>query len=287
MSLVRNISGIEQVGTNYVYSGKVVNSVTGEPIPFATVQISAPIALPIQQTIADANGFFSITSPIADGQIWITAAEYKEMIFPASQYQTVFELEPKDNTLPDVIVTSDGSKPFPWWILLATVPFIIKKKKKVGKIDTGSVVAISAGLLFLKGFGLFNSLLEGLGLQDSTETKALDASATNPLSPWSPNFWKSGPAGTIGLTVSTMENMTASLIAAFDVFNDNEAAAAAVFKSLKTQSQLSFYADWFQQNTGNDLLSWLRGSGWPADRLSDKEVYDINQFILNLPKYIP
>ena len=285
MSLARNIAGIQATETGYIYSGKVVNSVTGEPIPYATVRIVATGGGLDMTRSADANGYFSIQTTIQANEIIITAAEFIGWSFPASQYQNVFELEPKDNTLPEVIVTS-GNKGFPWWVLVAAVPFVMKKKRSVGKIETGTVVAVGAGLFLLKGFGLFNDALEFLGLQESQDTKDLNAASENPLSPWSPNFWKAGPTGTYLLTVSTMENMLMNLINAFGAFNDDEAAAVAVLKSLKTQSQLSFFSDWFKQRDGRDLLTWLRGSGWPSDRLSDAETSTVNAFILKLPKYI-
>ncbi len=285
MSLERNIAGIQATETGYIYSGRVVNSVTGEAIPFATVRIVAVGGgLDLTRSV-DANGYFSIQTTIQANEIVITAAEFIGWSFPASQYQNVFELEPKDNTLPEVIVTS-GNKGFPWWVLLAAVPFVMKKKKSVGKTTTGNVLTVGTALLVMKGFGLLNNTLEFLGLQESQDTKDLNNASENPLSPWSPNFWKAGPAGTYLLTVSVMENMLTNLIIAFGPFNDDEAAAVAVFKSLKTQSQLSFFSDWFKQRDGRDLLTWLRGGTWPGDRLSDAETNTINAFILKLPKYI-
>jgi len=286
MSLVRNIAGIETTATGYTYSGRVLNSTTGEAIPNATISLSAPVALLPQKTIADSNGYFSLNTTIAPGSnvyVEISSAGYQTAVFPASQYQNVFELEPNIITLPDVVVTSENK--FPWWIVLAAAPFVLKKQKKVGKVETGTVIAIGAGLFLLKGFGLFNDLLEAVGLQDSEETKALDASASNPASPWSPNFWKSGPTGTFLLTAAAMENMLSDLKSAFGWFNDDEAKAIAVFKQLKTQSQLSFFSDWFKLKEGADLLYWLRGTGYPNDRLSDAETQQINAFILKLPKY--
>ncbi len=281
MSLVRNIAGVEMIGT--IFSGHVVNSTTGQAIPGATVKFISATGSSITKA-ADANGMFSLSTDMQITQIVITSTGYTGMIFPASAYQTVFELEPLYTTLPDVVVTSN-SKPFPWLLLLGAIP-LITKKKTVGKVDTGTVVAVAAGVLFLKGFGLFNSLLESLGLQDSASTKDLDAAASNPLSPWSPNFYKSGPAGTYLLTMQGMQDIYDTLNNSFGWFNDDEAAAIAVFKQLKTQSQLSFFAEWFKNSKGVDLLYWLRGTGYPNDRLSDAEVDSINQYILKLPKYI-
>jgi len=172
------------------------------------------------------------------------------------------------------------------WLLLL-LPLLLKKKKAVGKVDTSTLIVVGGSILFLKGFGLFNDLLESLGLQESQDTKNLDAASTNPFSPWSPLFIKAAPVGAYILKDEVVNQMMTTLVNAFGYFNDDESAAIGVFKTLKTQSQLSYFADIWQKAGNGDLLTWLRGGAWPADRLSDAETDQINQFILKLPKYTP
>jgi len=118
MSLVRNIAGIETTNTGYTYSGRVINSVTGEPIPSATIRLVGSGGSLDVTRFADSDGYFSISTTLQANQLVITAAEFQAWAFPASQYQNLFELEPIDGTLPEVVVT-DGNKSFPWWILIA------------------------------------------------------------------------------------------------------------------------------------------------------------------------
>lgn len=275
-----------------VYSGSVIDSVTGEPIPGATVTIFAG-ATPLHSVAASVNGKFNLSG--AADTIVITSASYKDMIWPASPFQHVFELEPNDQTLDTVTLPGSPAKKqnYSWALLLLLIPLLSKKKVSgIGKIDTSTVVTAGVAVVAIMAIGGFKRILEVFGLADSRSTKNLDASSTNPLSPWSPNFWLQGPwnFGIPPLDNTQVGSMLNDLLDAFGLFNDDEAKAIGVFKKLQTQAQLSYFADVFrtvqlQDGTGGDLLQWLRGGTWPDDRLSDSEVDQINQYILGLPKY--
>jgi len=136
-----------------------------------------------------------------------------------------------------------------------------------------------------KAVGAIDSLAEAIGIKDSQETKDLDNAAQNSSSYWSPNFWRNGPTGKIILTSAAAHAMSDEIYNSFGVFNDDEDRAKGVIRSLKTQSQLSYLADVFNQVHKQDLLSFLRGGSWPQDRLSDDDVAELNRFISSLPKY--
>lgn len=146
--------------------------------------------------------------------------------------------------------------------------------------------ALGIGVIVVgKFFGAFDKLLQALGLQDSQDTTDLDSEAGSGLSFWSPNFWKSAPQGSLILTNAAAQADAKAIYNATGFFDDSEDNIKAVFRGLKTQSQASYLADTFQQVYKADLLAWLRGGIWPADRLSDSDVNEINKFIKSLPKY--
>jgi hypothetical protein len=130
-----------------------------------------------------------------------------------------------------------------------------------------------------------DSVAEGLGLKDSADTKDLNSVTENPNSPWSPNFYKAAPAGAVLLTSSGAVALADKLWNMFGVWDDDEAGAIAIIKSMKTQSQLSYLADVFYESYRKDLLSWLRGTTYPYDGLSDEDVNALNNYVNKLPKY--
>lgn len=281
----------------YIYTGNIVSSETGEPIPSATVTLFVN-NVPVQRILSDRAGSFYVTMQSPAESINISSASYTSFTWPASEYQHTFELEPNKKELDPVVLPPVAKKHNSQWLLIVAAIMVIyetSKKKNggsVGKVDLGTIVAIAAGGIALVGFDVVKKFLEKLGIWDNPHTKNLDHQAGDPGSPWSPNFWRTGPVGTKLLPVYYMVDMLAQLKSAFGFWDDDEAMAIGVFKKLTTQSQLSFFADWFNTtdehgNAGGDLLAWLRGSAWPNDRLSDSEVDEINQYILNLPKYMP
>lgn len=72
---------------------------------------------------------------------------------------------------------------------------------------------------------------------------------------------------------------------AFGIISDDVSTVMGVFKGLQTQSELSYMADIWQQKNGSDFLTWLRGTTWPNDRLSDSEINDITTFVSKLPTH--
>jgi len=145
---------------------------------------------------------------------------------------------------------------------------------------------IGTGLFLFLGFDTLKKFLNELGFGQSQEGHEYDNEVSDPGSPWSPLFWKTGPAGTKLLTVAYCQQLAKEIDDCFSPWGDDEAAVTAIFKRFTTQSQLSFYVDWVNKNIGVDLLKWLKGSDvWPNDRLSVKEISVITEYIKSLPKY--
>lgn len=163
------------------------------------------------------------------------------------------------------------------------------KKKKVGKIETSDIVntgiAIGGGYLLFNSIGIVDKLLEAIGLKDSKETQTLNYTSTDPNSFWNPNYWMQYTSFTYSINEQQARDIIGQIKNALGWWNDDEAAIMAAFKQLRTQANLSFVAWEFNKTDGADLLTWLRGTSWPYDRLSDAEVYSINQYFSKLPTH--
>jgi hypothetical protein len=167
--------------------------------------------------------------------------------------------------------------------------FLLAAKKKkhvagIGKMETKDVMPYILIGGVLVAAGLLKKFFTSLGILDSADTTALNNADTNPQSFWNPNYWKqfsSFPNGAI--TTEQAVNYLLQITDAFGFFSDNVAAVDAVFHQLTSKAQVSYMSYVSAQNGGSDLLTYLRGSSWPNDRLSDSEVQAINSFLNNLP----
>lgn len=173
-------------------------------------------------------------------------------------------------------------------VALVGAALVMGKKKKVGKIDPGTV---KTGALIVGGviaFSVIKKLLEKLGVWDSADSKALDQASEDPNSWWNPGYWKTKPANvtyTNPITSTTAKALAKKIYDSTGAFNDDEEAIKSVFSSLPSRAAGSFIADYFSQLYNQDLLKFLRGGYWPQDRLSDEDVNEINRYVFNLPKY--
>jgi hypothetical protein len=156
--------------------------------------------------------------------------------------------------------------------------------KQQFKLDLGTVFALGAGVAIIITLSSFKQILNKLGLGESKETKELDKEASDAGSPWYPAFWKKGPTGTILLNTATMQKMYETLQNAWGYFDDDEEAAKGVIKSLKTQSQLSFFSDWLMRTKNIDLFEYMRGGAY-WNRLEDSDMDELVKYIDKLPKY--
>jgi hypothetical protein len=159
--------------------------------------------------------------------------------------------------------------------------------------DQRLIILIAGGLVALRVagplLGGLDRLFQGLGISESAAAASLEAMKRDPQSFWNGQYWrnvsKRTPGGLVKiLTNAAVNDLWASLNKAFGYFNDDETAAIAAFKKhIRTQTQLSYFAEWVAKNAGIDLLTWLEGSGYPNDRLSAEEIDIITQYVKKLP----
>lgn len=286
-------------------NGYIVNYKTGQMLPGAKITVTnSSGSSQIRTTTSNVNGYFKIDGGF-DNFILITLNGYKPLLVGWETAMDIgtFGLDVETDSAPGV----PGMNNSVYLLLLVLVLAIVlsggkRSKKKVG---AANVVTAAAGeawkdkttrivilgivvVIAIKAFGMLDSLLIAFGLKKNPDTAHLDQQAENPDSFWNPNFYKSGPAGTLLLTVASADKKVQQIYDAIGLFDDDEEAVIAVFKSLRTQSQASFLAERFAVLYNADLLTWLRGSGfWPKDRLSDADVKQITDYVSKLPKYIP
>jgi len=275
------------------YTGVVLDKQSGEPIPGASVYLYSA-GSPIAGQATNSKGEFYLTTDIDGNQINISHASYKPSTVKAAIYRNenfyIAELERDEKELPPVKLPSGTSGNNNMWLLLLLAGAVLavnSDKKKVGKIDMSTLLLIGAGGAMLLGFDTIKKLMESIGLWKSKDEKDFDENTSNPDSMWSPLFWTKGGTNTLILTNSFCNWLYDEIYDSFGVFNDDEARIYAAFKQLKTQSQLSYFSYWVQQNKGTDLLEWLIGGkyGPVGDHLSVSEIKVITDYVSKLPKY--
>lgn len=282
---------------NYKFYG-YVRAADGEALPGATVTVTDAAGGFQGASLTNATGFYSIQVKPGSGA-WLSFSHvgYKPVKIPAYLYKpgNAVDLERNYKLLPAVTVTATKppAKKFPVWLALLPLAVIAADKKKGSKLsgikpgDAMTGLIIVGGVL---GFNVVSRILETLGLKDTKATADLNKAAEmeNSKNPWSPAFWKAGPPGTLLMTYASARDKAIIIKHAFGLIDDNEEAVFNIFRQLKTQSQLSFLADIFQQGYKQDLFTFLRGGSWwqvGADRLSDAELARLNQMVFKLPKY--
>jgi hypothetical protein len=274
--------------------GRLKDIHTGQPVQGATVTAVTPSGAPIAATTSNDTGFFILDNPqiLTGDVIRITHVSYMTQDFPVSGSNDYgfISLENKVIELPPVVITAPSktqNAALPLLLIAALAAASTSKNKSISGIKPGDAILVGGAVVAVLGLDIVKKLLESVGLWKSKDVKEVQDEIENPNSPFSPNFWKTAPAGSLLLTTQTMADMLKTLKNAFGFFDDNEAAATGVFKQMKTQSQVSFFSDYFTKNEKADLLTWLRGSSWPNDRLSAAELNEIIQFVNKLPKYKP
>ena len=145
------------------------------------------------------------------------------------------------------------------------------------------------GGLIIAYFGLIRPILKKVGIVNSANDQLVNnySNIANAANPFSPIFWKQGGAGTSLIKVAATEALAARIYDAMGYFTDDEAAVYSVFRTLKTQSQVSWLADIFQKKYGSDLFTFLqKGKGiLPEAGLNSDEIAVIINLVNKLPKY--
>lgn len=149
---------------------------------------------------------------------------------------------------------------------------------------------IYGGAVLLAYFGVLKPILNKLGITKSKEAKTIEEqeNKTNKENPFSPVFYKLAPSGSKLLTNKSADFFAKQIYDAMGVFGDDESKIYGVFRSMKTQSQVSFLAEKFQTKYKMDLLGYLkRGySNWnAASGLNADELNQVITIVNKLPKY--
>jgi hypothetical protein len=146
------------------------------------------------------------------------------------------------------------------------------------------------GIVVLAYFGVLRPILKKVGIVKSAEDILVNnqANIPNKENPFSPAFYKYGAAGTKLLTVATATMYADRIYNAMGWVYDDEAAIYSVFRSLQTQSQVSFLAERFKIKYGSDLLEFLqKGKNQfnAASGLNSDELATVINIVNKLPKY--
>lgn len=275
------------------YSGIVLDSTDGNPVAGATVYIlSNGVKVGGGMTGNDGAFYFEVQP---SDRIEISHASYLPTAVKASIYQNenfyIAELKRNEKDLPPVLLPpgTPSKKSDLWFFLALGTAYAVEqsKKKTVGKIDVGTVTAVGLAAVMFIGLDTLKKFLLELGIGQTPEGNQYDENVSNPNSFWSPLFYQKAPAGSLLLTSASCQWLWDEINDSFGTFGDDEARIFAAFKGLKTQSQLSFFSWWVQQNKGVDLLKWLKGTDYGpfGDHLSVKEIAVITDYVKKLPKY--
>lgn len=281
-----------------------IKNAAGAAIPNASVTVlDGYFDATGEGTAAMYNGYFGVNiDPAGEPYaLQFSSIGYKSLAVPLSNWQNgkTITLQQSFVTGEEVVVyATPKSKKFPVWLLALPLVAIAANDKKKGKVSGLKRDDVTAGLLLVGGVialsaggKILNKLLVLLGIAESKDTKEVEQffSEEPQQNPWSPEFWKYGPPGqTRILTTDHADKLATGLHNAFGLLNDDEDGIYAIFKSLPTQSCVSFLAGRFYLKYGKDLYSWLRGGSWNQpgfDHLSDAELNRVNRIVLSLPKY--
>lgn len=147
-------------------------------------------------------------------------------------------------------------------------------------------IAIAAGAYLF----VVRPILQKFGIAQTAEDKLVQnqENLPNDKNPFSPVFWKTGPAGTQILKHEYASQWAARIYFAMGNFSDDESAVYSIFRQLKTQSQASYLAMYFRDMYKEDLLEFLkrgRNQFNPASGLNSDELAVIINMINKLPKY--
>jgi hypothetical protein len=266
------------------------------PVQYATVQVFNGSSL-VRSTVARADGYFTIEAE-AGTTIVFSQAEYVSKTLTTKyldDFISVFDyalvgMQPKNNTLPDVVITS-GKKKNNLWIAAALAALAFTMNKKKGSIsgikqpiNPNTAIMIGGGLI---GLTVLKKVLDQLGITRGPGGQATATEQQNPYSEWKPQFYKAAPAGALLLHTDTAQAMSKIIFNAFTVFTDDFNAIFGVISQLKTKSQLSFLSEVFYNKYSSDLLTFLTNGGGilPWDGLSDAQMLKLTNYVNSLPNY--
>jgi hypothetical protein len=177
------------------------------------------------------------------------------------------------------VVVMEKSFPVGLLLLGAGAYMLSKKQQAVGKLDKNDVILIGGSAV---GFILINKLIKVLGLgSDPT-----GGEQSNPGSPWKPTYWKQFTSFTYVITEAQAVQLANIIHNAFGLFQDDYNAVLSVFNQLRTKANVSYLADIFAREHGNqDLLGFLTDGGGilPWDGLSQDHLQTLINYVDKLP----
>lgn len=148
------------------------------------------------------------------------------------------------------------------------------------------IIGIGGYIVVTYGAKIIDDIKNGLKPGDSADdTASVLKDSTDPNSPWSNQFWHNAPVGSAILTQDAANLLSNGIYATETWYADDFGGALGLFKQLKTQSQVSFLAEYFNNLFGSDLLAFLIGTTWPSDGFSSTQVNTIKDYVKGLPKY--
>jgi hypothetical protein len=149
-------------------------------------------------------------------------------------------------------------------------------------INPNTILAVGGlALLFFGG----RAILQKLGIVSTAADQAAQLETQAQMQQLSsgnyfdPDYWRTGGAGTLLLTMGAANNYADILKNAKGYFNDDEAAVYGVFQSLKTRSQVSFLAMVFFQKFNVSLLGYLQTF------MNDAELTTVAKITNKLPAF--
>lgn len=284
-------SGIGEISTDIntstVYvDGAIFNNNNQQPIYGATLRYLTNDGMSVGDpvTLNEGSNSFTVWTYRPD-EILVKFSKhgFDDVVIPFSILQ--------DNS--NVMMSPGTSNVMLPVLLIGAGLFLMPKgKKKVGKIEAKEVMpwlfVAGGAYLLITGVDVLKGLLDKLGLTKGKGTKEAEQESADPNSSFKPDYWKNY----IGKFTYTIDKATAQSYAktihgAFTLFYDDYETIFGVFSRMKTKANVSYLADIFQQQYGEDLLSFLRTGGGilPWDGLSETHLQTIIDFVNNLKAY--
>lgn len=149
---------------------------------------------------------------------------------------------------------------------------------------------IGAGVLAVAYFGIIRPITNKLGLTDDEKAKKekelIEYANNNPG--WNPNYYKQFPNSkyrtVMIMTPATAKARAKLIYDAWSFWGDNEDQIYSVFRTLKSQVQLSQLCATYAANYNQDLLRRLQNPWYyRKDGLDEKEFAIIANIVQKLP----
>jgi hypothetical protein len=134
-------------------------------------------------------------------------------------------------------------------------------------------INIAIGLMVLF---LLYKFSQKIGLVDTAED--VEAEKLTDSNYFTRSYWKEAGKGARLLTVSDTRKLVSKLVSSAGFVTEDEESIIQVFKNLKSKSQVSWLADWFEKITTKNLVSFLTGN------LNADELSRIYKHTNNLPR---